>query len=60
MIFGMEKWGADKNWAQFYKIKWFKILSYQKMLTLKVVLLIHCFYKIIVIRIIKPIFDTVK
>ena len=57
----MKECRADKNWAHFYKLLEFKNWSYQKMLTLKVLLLIQYFYKKIIFRkILDSIFDLMK
>ena len=44
MFIEMEEYRDDKNWAYFYKIKWFANDSYQIMSTLEVVLLIQYHY----------------
>ena len=43
--FEIEKCRADRYWVLFCKIKWLKNCSYQKMVTLKVVLIIQYSYR---------------
>ena len=52
--FEMEECRAEKNWADFYKIRRFKIVL-KKMFILKVFLLIQYSYKKI-----KSVFETIK
>ena len=53
-FFLMEEWGCDKNWAHFYKIKWFK--NHQKF----VLVCNPIFLRDIIFRKINSIFDIEK